>query len=69
MVSDQIITRRHFYLPPQVGTLGRKGYDASLRFHSPEDATGRVPLVLHVIADGVMGMDRQTHATVTVRDA
>ncbi|CAN0049472.1 unnamed protein product, partial [Ectocarpus sp. 8 AP-2014] len=50
----------------RVGTLGPRGYSTTLRFPSPEDATGTVPLVLHVVADGVMGMDRQARATATV---
>ncbi|CAM9493706.1 unnamed protein product [Ectocarpus sp. 12 AP-2014] len=50
----------------RVGTLGARGYSTTLRFPSPEDATGTVPLVLHVVADGVMGMDRQARATATV---
>lgn len=53
----------------RVGTLGPRGYKTTLRFPSPEEeaaAGGRVPLVLHVVADGVMGMDRQARLTVTV---
>lgn len=52
----------------RVGTLGPRGYKTTLRFPSPEEAAagGRVPLVLHVVADGVMGMDRQARSTVTV---
>lgn len=53
----------------QVGTLGRKQHDYTLRFPSPEDGSGRVPLVLHVVADGVMGMDREARCTVTVRES
>lgn len=52
----------------RVGTLGPRGYRTTLRFPSPEEASGRVPLVLHVVADGVMGMDRQVRSTVTVVD-
>lgn len=51
----------------RVGKLGPRGYSTTLRFPSPEEATtGTVPVVLHVVADGVMGMDRQARSTVTV---
>lgn len=50
----------------RVGTLGPRGYSTTLRFPSPEATTGTVPVVLHVVADGVMGMDRQARSTVTV---
>ncbi|CAM9972685.1 unnamed protein product [Hapterophycus canaliculatus] len=44
----------------------RRCYSTTLRFPSPEEATGRVPLVLYVVADGVMGMDQQARTTVNV---
>lgn len=50
----------------RVGTLGPRGYKTTLRFPSPEEARGTVPVVLHVVAGGVMGMDREARSTVTV---
>lgn len=51
----------------RIGTLGPRGYSTTLRFPSPEDvAATTVPLVLHVVADGVMGMDRSTTVSVAV---
>lgn len=49
--------------------LRRRGYGSTLRFPSPDQSTGQVPLVLHVVADGIMGMDREARSTLIVRPA
>ncbi|CAM9363686.1 unnamed protein product [Sphacelaria rigidula] len=51
----------------RVGALGRKGFQSTLRFPTPDQSPGHVPLVLRIMADGIMGMDKKATCTLSVQ--